>query len=52
VATVVSGRLAAGPHTARWSATDDAGRALPSGVYLYRLVSGSRTQTRKLVVIE
>lgn len=32
-----------------WDGRDDAGRAVPAGVYLYRLSAGSASWTRKLV---
>jgi hypothetical protein len=47
VATLVDGFLPAGSHSARWEAGD-----LPSGTYLYRLVSGHHTQTRMLTFIK
>ena len=41
VATLVDGYQAAGAHTATWTATDAAGRAVSAGVYLYRLTVAS-----------
>jgi flagellar hook assembly protein FlgD len=35
----------------RWDGTDDAGRALPGGVYLLRLAGDGRTVTERLVRI-
>lgn len=46
VATVVNKDLAAGKHDRRWDASNTA-----SGVYFYRLQSGSFVETRKLVVL-
>ncbi|MCL4538110.1 MAG: T9SS type A sorting domain-containing protein [Bacteroidetes bacterium] len=46
VRTLVSGDESAGTHTIRFD-----GSGLSSGVYLYRLVAGSHTATRKLVLI-
>ena len=48
---VVSGVLAAGPHTLTWHGTDDAGRELPSGTYLLRLETSHGVQARKLVLV-
>lgn len=45
VATLANGVQPAGFYTARWDAATS-----PSGVYYYRLVTGSVTQTRKMVL--
>ena len=41
--------LAAGRHSVSWDGTDDAGRPVPSGIYLYRLQSGAMMLTRRAV---
>ena len=45
VATLVDGRLDAGPHTAHFD-----GGNLASGVYLYRLSAGGYTATRRFII--
>jgi len=45
VRTLLSGELAAGVHQSRFEGT-----GLSSGVYFYRLRSGSFTQTRRLIL--
>lgn len=50
VATVVRESKAAGVYEAHYGLSDDAGRALPAGVYLYRLTAGTEFATKKLVV--
>ena len=45
------GRKKAGVHRLHWNGRDDRGRPLASGVYLYRLVTGERIQTRKLTLL-
>jgi len=50
VARPVHGELTAGEHQVRWEARDEAGRALPSGVYLARLVSGEMSTVSKLTL--
>ncbi|MEZ4389422.1 MAG: PQQ-binding-like beta-propeller repeat protein [Candidatus Krumholzibacteriia bacterium] len=50
VATLVRGRATAGPHTVQWHGTDEAGHALPSGVYLAVLRTAAGTTNRKLVL--
>ncbi|MCX6122767.1 MAG: T9SS type A sorting domain-containing protein [Ignavibacteriales bacterium] len=46
VATVVSEELSAGRYAKQWIAT-----GMPSGVYFYRLQTGSFTETKKLVLL-
>lgn len=58
LATLVNGILPAGAHTVAWSGVDAAGRALSSGVYLYRLkatpLSGGEpfNEMRKMVLMK
>ena len=54
VATLASGERRAGTYTLRWDGRDDDGRALASGVYLYRLRTGDgqQVETRKLLLIK
>jgi hypothetical protein len=46
VSTIVSEEMSAGNYSKQWNAV-----ALPSGVYFYRLQSGSYTETKKLVLL-
>ena len=52
LATLVDGERQAGAHTARWDATDAAGRAVGAGVYIYRLSSGGQTVSRRMVLVD
>ena len=52
IATLVDREQAAGAHTATWTATDETGRAVGAGVYIYRLVSGGATVSRRMVLID
>jgi hypothetical protein len=51
VVTLAQGRYAAGEHAATWDGRDRAGRQVESGVYLYRLRTGERTQVQKLMLV-
>ncbi len=51
VRTLVSGERAAGMHEVVWNGMDDNGRAVASGVYVYRLAAGNDVSTRRLALI-
>jgi hypothetical protein len=44
-------RLPAGPHALRWDGSDDLGRALSSGVYLYRLEGAGTHSARTMTLV-
>ncbi len=52
VRTLVNGHQNAGVHEATWDGLDNFGRALASGVYVYRLEEGGQVRTRKLVLLK
>lgn len=52
VATVHQGVLAAGKHNLAWSLKGQDGQSLPNGVYFYSLSDGSRTSTRRMLIIK
>jgi phage tail sheath protein FI len=43
--------LANGEHHRQWDGADDAGRALPSGVYFVRVSGGGESATRSVVLV-
>ncbi len=51
VRTLSSGSLDAGVHRYDWDGLDDSGRAVPGGVYLYRLEAEGRTLTGKVMAL-
>ncbi len=51
VRTLVDGDATAGDAIVTWDGRDGAGRALPDGVYVYRLEAAGRTLTRKLLLV-
>ncbi len=50
VATLLEDELTAGDRLVSWDCRDSAGRAVPSGVYLYRLVCAGDSLTRRMVI--
>ena len=51
VATLVDGIRHAGSHAVLWNGHDDAGDAVASGVYLYRLQAAPGVQVKTLVLL-
>ena len=43
---------AAGSYRTSWDGTDERGRSVGSGVYLYRLEAGDQAQTRRLMLLQ
>ena len=43
--------LEAGLHAREWHGTDERGRPLASGLYLYRLIAGQQIRVGKLALI-
>lgn len=52
IKTLVRGAEEAGFKTVAWDGTDELGRPVSAGVYLYRIQAGGFTQTRKMVLLE
>lgn len=52
IRTLVDGHLPAGRHALVWDGKDSGGRQAASGVYLYRLETGSDTWQRKMLLIK
>ncbi len=52
VAVLYEGRLPAGEHERDWRGCDDAGRALPGGVYLARLRADAQISSQRLVLLK
>jgi ligand-binding sensor domain-containing protein len=51
IRTLVSGEMSAGMHSVLWNSRDDHGQPVSSGVYLYRLESGGKAETRKMLLM-
>lgn len=51
VKSLVNIRQSPGTHNVRWDGTDEAGRRLASGVYVYRLEAGNFVDMKKMVFV-
>jgi hypothetical protein len=52
VKTLLSGQMTAGSHGIDWNSTDENGKQVSSGIYLYRLTAGEYLETKKMVLLK
>lgn len=52
VRTLLNGLQSAGPHQVLWNRKNDQGQRLSAGVYFYRLIAGTRSSQKKLVILK
>ncbi len=52
VATLLNEMRAAGPHEVVWMGRNDAGQAVASGTYFYRIDAGPHSQVRKMTLMK
>jgi hypothetical protein len=52
VKTLVDGIYPTGSHSVVWNGTDDYGRKVGSGVYLYRMTVGEYTSVRRMMLLK
>ena len=52
VRTLVNQDLTAGYHRAVWDATDDLGRPISGGLYIYRINADGYSKTMKMVLLK
>ena len=52
VKTLVNETKETGDYTATWSGTDNTNKAVSSGVYFYKMKSGSYTSTKKMILLK
>ena len=52
VRQLVAGGLEAGDHSVTWDGRDDGGARVPSGVYFYKLTSGSFEGLQRMVLLK
>ena len=51
VRELVSGQMSAGRHSIAWDGRDGAGQIVSSGVYLYRLEAGGRSEAKRMLLL-
>jgi PKD repeat protein len=51
VRALAHGRLPSGTHMLAWDGTDEAGKRVTSGVYFFKVVTGSEIVTRKVIML-
>lgn len=51
MAVLVDGEVGAGIHEVKWDGKDHQGRDVPTGMYLYRIMAGSFTETKKMILV-
>ncbi len=52
VATAFDAQESAGIHSVQWNGTDDLGRPVASGIYIYRMAAGAFSTERKMVLLK
>lgn len=52
IITLVNDHYLSGNHRIVWKGNDDSGVSVGSGIYFYRMVSGSYTSTRKMILLK
>ena len=52
VSTLVSSQQTAGYKSVQWNATNNAGKPVSAGLYLYTIQAGDYTQTKKMVLLK
>ena len=52
VKTLIDGEKEAAYHTVYWNGTNNAGKALPSGVYVYTLKAGEYSESKTMILLK
>jgi hypothetical protein len=52
IVTLIEGRMKAGVHTVSWKGTDDAGRGVPSGIYICRMAAQGNVFQKRMALIK
>jgi len=52
VRLIVDETMTAGAHSTRWDGVDEKGRQAASGIYFVRMIAGSYSEVRKIVMLK
>jgi hypothetical protein len=52
IATLYSGNVVPGTHEVKWNGVDNAGNAVASGVYIYRVEADKQALTGKMMLLK
>lgn len=52
VATLANHYMAAGRYSVTWAGTDDRGKSVASGIYLYRIITADYSETKKMILLK
>lgn len=52
VRTLVATKQLAGRHEINWNGTDDSGRQVSTGIYIYQITAGSYIETRRMLLLK
>ena len=51
IRTLISGFTLSGSYSIKWNGTDYKGNNMPSGIYIYQLVSSTNSATNKMILL-
>ena len=51
IANLIDEEMPPGPHSAIWNGTDDQGRLVASGTYIYRLEAGEYVESKRMLLV-
>ncbi len=52
VATIFAGVVDAGTYEAKWNGLDQSGNQVPSGIYVYQIVSENYSQSKRMTLVK